>query len=134
MQELTFQRSLDIALGFPGGGCGTLVIVLFAFADTDLELDEAVVVVDFEGDEGQAAFLGLADEILKLTFFEEELAGALGIVVLGRVAGLIGSDLRANEVCFIIKNLYIRTLDARLAGPDCFDFMAGQQHPRFQGF
>jgi hypothetical protein len=77
-----FERTLDLALGVALGEVAALVALLLAACERDLDLHLPVLEVDARGNEREAALTGLPEEGVDLAAVQEELAVAVGLVVL----------------------------------------------------
>src|SRR5215208_2672781 len=72
--ETLFHGAFDLAVSRPRGDLTPLVVLLLAACDSDLELDDAVLGVELEGDEGLPLLLALADEAVDLLSVQQQLA------------------------------------------------------------
>src|SRR5215210_876528 len=78
------------------GDLAPLVVLPLAACDGDLELYDAVLGVEFEGDEGLALLLALTDEAVDLFAVQEQLAISGG--KLAFLSGVrIGRDVRTDQ-------------------------------------
>src|SRR5215203_5049681 len=76
--EALFHGAFDLAVCRLFGDLTPLVVLTLAACDGDLELDDAVLGVEFEGDEGLPLFLALAGEAVDLLPVQQQLAVAGG--------------------------------------------------------
>src|SRR5271165_3299040 len=105
-----------------------LVPELLAFSQGEFNLHSAVLEVHPRGDQGQALLLGLADELAKFLFVDEQLAGAQRRVV-ENVAMVVGSDVAVKQPKFAVLQQSVGVFQVGLSGPDRFDFGSGQGNP-----
>ena len=108
------------------------VIELFALSHADLHLDLAVLEIDFQGNQRQSLFLGLAVETLDLPFVEQQFSHPQ-VFVIGTVAVGIGSDMHVMEKDFSILDKGIAVFQIGLPVAQRLHLRTDQDNPRFIG-
>ena len=103
---------------------------LLAAAKGESDLGPAVLPVEFERDEGEPLLFHRADEALDLALVEEELAGAVGDVVVA-VPLLIGGDVQPLEEDLAPIDAGERADEGGLGVPEGLHFGALEYEPRF---
>jgi hypothetical protein len=107
-----------------------LVALVLAARQRDLHLGaHAAGEVDARRDEREALLARLADQPLDLRAVHEQLARALGLVVLPR-GRAVGRDVDVVEPDLAVVDGGVAVLDLRLALAQRLDFGAGQHHAR----
>src|SRR5215218_3835190 len=115
--EALFHGAFDFAVCRLFGDLTPLVVLSLAACHGDLELDDAVLGVELEGDEGLPILLALADEAVDLFSVQEQLA------VSGRelpfLPGVrVGRDVRPDQEHFPVPYPRVALLEVGPALPD----------------
>ena len=95
--------------------------------ERQLDLGPRSAEVDARGHERQAPLRGLAHQPLDLAPVEQQLARALGIVVLAR--GLVGRDVHVAQPDLAVAHLGVGVLELDAAGAQRLDLRALQHDP-----
>src|SRR4029453_6353700 len=125
------HRALDVALLVARLHRLALVEAVLAAAERDLDLGARAVEVDAGGHEGQPALLGLGHHALDLALVGQELARAIGVVVLA-AGGPVGRNVDVVQPQLAVAHLRVAVLDLRRAAAQRLDLRARGEaaHPR----
>ena len=122
------ERTLHLALELALLDRLTLVDGVLAAGQSDLDLGVAAAEVQARGDQGQALLLLLADQPLDLAPVHEQLARALGLVVLAR-GGRVGRDVDVVQPHLAVLDRGVAVLEHRLALAQGLDLGPGEHDP-----
>lgn len=123
-QRLAFHLlALD---GFP------LVVLAFAFDQSDFQFRLAVSEVEFERDERIAFLFGFAPQAFDLPAVHQQFAFAAWLVS-GVACVFVGRDMHVHDPQFPIFHATISVREAHFACRDRFDLRAGERHSRLVG-
>src|SRR5260221_6987691 len=125
-------RPVHLALRFALGDGVALVLAGLTLAHAQLDLHPAVLEVEAQGDQRVTRLLLRFLQPIDLAAVEEQLAGALGLVILQGPGRLVGRNLRVEEkqLPTFSYRIRIRQLDAALA--QRLHFRAGERDAAFQ--
>src|SRR5215218_7662487 len=120
-----------LALGVPLGQGLALVVGPLASGQAELHLDQLVLEVDAQRDQGQAALLDPRRQLVDLLAVEQELARPGGLMAL--VAGVgVGGDLHVEDDVAVLQH-GVGVLERGLALAQGLDLAAAQDHPGLDG-
>src|SRR5215203_1342317 len=115
--EALFHGAFDLAVCRLLGDLPPLVVLSLAACDGDLELDDAVLGVELEWDEGLPLLLALADEAVDLFPVQEQLAVARG--ELPFLPGVrVRGDVSPDQEDFAVSYAGVALLEVGPAFPD----------------
>src|SRR5215210_1073149 len=130
--EAFFHGAFDLAVCRLFGDLTPLVVLTLAACDSDLELDDSVLGIELEGDEGLPLFLALADEAVDLLSVQQQLAVAGG--ELPFLSGVrVRRDVRPDQEDFAVPHPGIALLEVGPALPDGLYFGPCQLDAGFIG-
>src|SRR5215207_8839005 len=117
LAEALFHGAFDLAVCRLFGDLTALVVLTLAACDGELELDDAVLGVELEWDEGLTLLLALADEAVDLLPVQQKLAVAGG--ELSFLSGVrVRRDVRPDQEDFAVPHPGIALLEVGPALPD----------------
>src|SRR5215217_19757 len=117
LAEALFHGAFDLAVCRLFGDLTALVVLTLAACDGELELDDAVLGVELEWDEGLTLLLALADEAVDLLPVQQQLAVAGG--ELSFLSGIrVRRDVRPDQEDFAVPHPGIALLEVGPALPD----------------
>src|SRR3954447_9274162 len=119
------QRALHLALGLLLGQRLPLVVAALAAGQRNLDLGPAVLEVERDRHQGDAALLGLADETQDLGAVQQQLALAARLVVGPGPLGVL-RDVHASEPQLAVADVRVAVDQVRVAGAQRLHLGAGE--------
>src|SRR6266508_1167367 len=127
-----FERPLDLALGDLAFQRFALVVELFAAREPQLDFGAAVLEIELERNQREAALLGLARESFDLPRVKQELAHACRLVV-ELVGARVGTDMGIDQENFAATDLGVAIDEVGLAVAQRLHFTAEENEAGFVG-
>jgi len=124
-----YVGTAELALHILGCNVGSLIVQLFAFTETDFQLDPAPLQIHLQRNDRVAFLRGGLFETLDFTLVKKQLP-APHRVMIGNIPVAVGSNVALIQPHFTTLHLTVGLLQVHLPLPDRFHLGTLQNHPR----